>query len=102
MDWYDVDGATMSADDWQRADHRTLQYLAESTPETEDLNRVLLIVHGTESPATITLPLHEGVLRYDLLWSSADDLPATGIASSAPGETVEIEGASMRLYRAAS
>jgi glycogen operon protein len=104
MDWYDVDGGTMSEDDWERADHRTLQYLAESTPEsaTEQPNRVLLVVHGTEAATRITLPRHDGVVRYELLWSSADEEPLLEPSHHEPGENVHLDGTSMRLYRAVS
>ena len=38
----------MSDADWNSPTARTLQYLAASTPEFEEFNRILLIVHGLE------------------------------------------------------
>ena len=73
MDWFNKDGLSMSIEDWNSVTERTLQYLAASTPEFEEFNRILLIVHGSELPVTVVLPEHEGVSFYELLWNSADD-----------------------------
>jgi glycogen operon protein len=102
MDWYDQSGKTMSEHDWANAHNRTLQYVAASTPELEEFNRILLIVHGVESGITVTLPHHDGVVRYDLLWSSEDETPLTETVSFAPGDTVEVAPTSMQLFRAFS
>ena len=100
MDWYDTDGSSMSADDWNSPTQRTLQYLVASTPEHEDFNRVLLIVHALESDTVVTLPAHEGVTSYSLLWdSSLDDVHETS-AVLQPGDTVALSGTSMQLFRA--
>ncbi len=42
MDWYNKEGQSMSLDDWDSPAERTLQYLAASTPEFEEFNRILL------------------------------------------------------------
>jgi glycogen operon protein len=83
MDWFDASGATMSQDDWQSPENRTLQYLAASTPEFEEPNRILLIVHGLESDVDVTLPPHEGVTGYTLLWDSADERPSVAASTVA-------------------
>lgn len=100
MEWYDEHGRTMSIDRWTDASHRTLQYVATSTPEDGDANRVLLIVHGTEDEIEVTLPDVPGVTRYVLLWSSADEEPHERGPESAPGDTVTVSGTSMLLYHA--
>jgi len=100
MDWYDEHGETMSSDRWTNPSHRTLQYVAASTPEVEEFNRILLIVHGFESPAEVTLPEIEGVTRYVPLWSSSDETPSDTGADRAPGEVVTVPGTSMHLFRA--
>ncbi len=61
MEWYDHNGETMSIDRWTDPSHRTLQYVAASTPEHEAFNRILLMVHGNERPVAVTLPTIEGV-----------------------------------------
>ena len=73
MDWYNKQGLSMSLDDWDSPAERTLQYLAASTPEFEEFNRILLVVHGLETSVTVTLPEHEGVAGYTLLWDSSHD-----------------------------
>lgn len=103
MDWYDASGATMSDEDWTSPRHRTLQYVAASTPETEEFNRILLIVHGVETEVRVTLPQHNGVVRYRSLWSSAeDDVTGDDGAVFAPGDVVDVCATSMWLFRAES
>jgi glycogen operon protein len=109
MDWFDAQGARMSDDEWTRPDHRTMQYLATSTTEVDETvgdahepNRTLLIVHGMEHPTTVSLPTRDGIARYDLLWSSADERPVeAGTTFFAPGDSVDLPGTCMVLLRAA-
>lgn len=98
MEWFDERGETMSSERWNDPAHRTLQYLATSTPEDESPNRVLLVVHGTEADTVITLPDIEGAV-YVPLWSSADETPVESAERHAPGDTVPVTGASMLLFR---
>ncbi|MFT2816017.1 glycogen debranching protein GlgX [Leifsonia sp. A12D58] len=100
MDWYDTDGSSMSGDDWNSPTQRTLQYLVASTPEHEAFNRVLLIVHAIESDTVVTLPSHEGVTSYSLLWDSSLDDVHEGTELLQPGDTVAVGGTSMQLFRA--
>jgi glycogen operon protein len=100
MDWYNKQGLSMSEEDWDSPAERTLQYLAASTPEFEDPNRILLIVHGLEDVAEVTLPAHEGVAGYSLLWDSAQDEHVDPLVDYLPGSTLTVAGASMQLFRA--
>jgi glycogen operon protein len=110
MDWYNKQGLSMSTDDWDSPAERTLQFLAASTPEVEEFNRILLVVHGLETTVTVTLPEHEGVTGYSLLWDSSRDAAAgdasgssTGIhgpGDHGPGDELQIGPTSMRLFRA--
>ncbi|MFF2276591.1 glycogen debranching protein GlgX [Agromyces sp. NPDC058126] len=105
MDWFNADGDTMDADDWNSPAERTLQYLAASTPETEAVNRILLVVHARETETEVVLPAAAGVTGYALLWDSAEESPsalpgADERASLSPGERMTIAGPSMRLFRA--
>jgi glycogen operon protein len=85
---------------WADPGNRTLQYVAASTPDTEAANRILLIVHGTESPIDVRLPEElEDATRFVSLWSSADERPATESETFAPGDILPIPGTSMRLFR---
>jgi glycogen operon protein len=100
MDWYNKEGLSMSLDDWDSPAERTLQYLAASTPEFEEFNRILLVVHGLEDDVTITLPSHEGVSGYTLLWDSSHDDISGLTPEHAPGTELVVAGASMQLFRA--
>ncbi len=91
----------MSIERWTDPVHRTLQYDAASTPEEEDPNRILLVVHGNERPVEVTLPTIEGVTRYVSLWSSVDERPPTTTVDVSPGEVLASRATtSMRLFRA--
>jgi glycogen operon protein len=98
MDWYNKQGLSMSLEDWDSPAERTLQYLAASTPEFEEFNRILLVVHGLETTVTVTLPEHDGVTGYTLLWDSSQDETAPTL--HAPGEELVLGPTSMRLFRA--
>ncbi|MBC7590723.1 MAG: glycogen debranching enzyme, partial [Salinibacterium sp.] len=100
MDWYNKEGMSMSEQDWDSPAERTLQYLAASTPEFEEFNRILLIVHGLEEDVTVTLPEHEGVSGYTLLWDSAVEDPSESMTEHAPGGELVVAGTSMQLLKA--
>lgn len=100
MDWYNKQGLAMEWADWDSPDERTVQYLAASTPKDEPFNRVLLIVHGLEDPVQVTLPEHEGVHSYTLLWDSARDDLKDAVVEHGSGSEMTIDGLSMRLFRA--
>ncbi|WP_419819115.1 glycogen debranching protein GlgX [Glaciibacter flavus] len=100
VDWYNDDGLSMSEDDWRSPDERTLQYLAASTPEFEEFNRILLVIHAVEADSSVTLPEHAEVAGYMLLWDSADDDLRGREREFAPGQELPVAAASMQLFRA--
>ncbi|WP_240605976.1 glycogen debranching protein GlgX [Planctomonas deserti] len=100
MHWYTARGESMRDEYWAAPQHRTLQFLAASTPEFEDFNRVLLVVNGLEWPVSVSLPQHEGVEQYTLLWDSAITMADQVESSHAPGAAIAVAGPSLRLYRA--
>ncbi|TFD73932.1 glycogen debranching protein GlgX [Cryobacterium fucosi] len=100
MDWYNALGDSMSEEDWHSSNERTLQYLAASTPEHEEFNRILLIVQGREADVTVTLPKHTGVGSYTLLWDSSHDDITDAVIEHLPGTRLLVPGASMQLFRA--
>ena len=57
-------------------------------------------LHGLEHDVTVTLPEHEGVDGYTLLWDSAKDDLSEVLLEQGPGSEVIISGASMQLFRA--
>ncbi|WP_405375864.1 MULTISPECIES: glycogen debranching protein GlgX [unclassified Microbacterium] len=99
IDWYDENGETMSVERWTDAAHRTLQYDARSTPEEEDANRILLIVHGRETPLDVSLPLLPGVTGFISLWSSADERPVLTETMHAPEDVIRMPGTAMHLFK---
>ncbi|MFJ2552524.1 glycogen debranching protein GlgX [Microbacterium sp. NPDC087591] len=100
MDWFDQNGETMESAQWADPGNRTLQYVAASTPDREQYNRILLIVHGTESPIDVRLPDEiEDATRFVSLWSSADESPSDVEEVFSPGDVLPIPGTSMRLFR---
>ena len=97
LSWHDASGDEMSAAGWEDPAARTLQLVAASTPETEEQDTVLLLVHGAESSATVRLPAREGVSRWLPLWSSDD---AAVLTSLAPGDAVLVTGPTVVLWQA--
>ncbi|NYD66535.1 glycogen debranching protein GlgX [Agromyces atrinae] len=100
MEWFNAEGVTMSEEDWNSPAERTLQYVAASTPEVEQANRVLLVVHAHEEAGEITLATAAGATAYTKLWDSADERPGRAETAHSPGDVVSIEPTSMQLYRA--
>ena len=99
MDWYNAEGASMSEEDWNSPSERTLQYLAANEHGDEQFNRVLVVVHALESETMITLPTHDGVDGYTLLWNSED--PAAPVDTKHPsGSTFNFGGPAILLMRA--
>jgi len=99
MQWFDEHGETMSSERWTDPSHRTLQYLATSTPENEAPNRILLVVHGDERPVEVTLPDLEAPVTYVSLWSSEEERPTEHDEKLAAGTVISFAGTSMRLFR---
>ncbi|KTS65140.1 glycosyl hydrolase [Microbacterium testaceum] len=99
MEWFDERGETMSGERWTDPSHRTLQYLATSTPEEEQLNRILLVVHGNERAIDVTLPTLEPGVSFVSLWSSEEEAPTEHGERFAAGDVLAVAGTSMRLFR---
>ncbi|MGL4339517.1 MAG: glycogen debranching protein GlgX [Rhodoglobus sp.] len=100
MNWYNKEGLSMSDQDWDSPQERTLQYLATATPENGETNRILIIVHGLEEAATVTLPPQEGITAYSLLWDSAISGVPEASTEHLPGTELSVAGASMQLFTA--
>lgn len=101
QDWFDAAGGLRAAEDWNSPEIRTLQCLATSRTDAEELNRILLIVHGVEDDVEASLPIAPGVTSYQLLWDSATETPIVedGV-KLAPGAKRLVSAASLQLYRA--
>ena len=57
-------------------------------------------MHGLDQAITVTLPEHEGVTGYELLWDSAVGTVVGDPAPHGPGSELTVTGASMQLFRA--
>ncbi len=57
-------------------------------------------MHGLEEDVAVTLPSHEGVAGYSLLWDSSHDEHMDPLVDYLPGSEVVVTGASMQLFRA--
>ncbi|MDO5051820.1 MAG: glycogen debranching enzyme, partial [Pseudoclavibacter sp.] len=128
--WFDALGGAMQGHAWDSPATRTVQYLARAgvprpggprTPggvradaaaagpgpveDGAEVDAVLVVVHGSEFPTLLRLPVVEGIAGYALLWDSAAetvgriwDDPAA--CEPPAGATLRMPGPSMRLYRA--
>lgn len=97
MEWFNADGHHMDADDWNRTGVRTLQFFASSTPEFEEHNQTLTIVHGSGANIDLTLPSPSGVSSYRLAWDSSWPRPQHSDIEWLPGQTVTVTGMSVVL-----
>jgi glycogen operon protein len=98
--WFNERGERMRAGEWDSI--RTVQYAAAADAGAESANRVLLIVHGQDREAEVTLPRQPGVRAYARAWDSAQDT-ATGSAAVAsepvaPGAVVPVSPMSLQLF----
>ncbi|MBF4578687.1 glycogen debranching protein GlgX [Frigoribacterium sp. VKM Ac-2530] len=97
--WADASGAEMRQDEWEDPRVRTLQYVARSTPEHEAPNTVLVLVHGAESAAAVTLARAERVVGWEPLWSSDDSAELDPLE---PGDEVLVSAPTVVIFRAVS
>jgi glycogen operon protein len=95
--WADATGEAMRADEWEDPRVRTLQYVARSTPEHEEQNTVLVLVHGAESTAAVRLARSEGVAGWEPLWSSDDSAELRPLE---PGDEVLVSAPTVVIFRA--
>ncbi|ROS61957.1 glycogen operon protein [Frigoribacterium sp. PhB160] len=95
--WCSGSGAEMTPDEWNDPGERTLQYLARSTPEHEEQNTVLVVVHGAETTMPVVLAGQDGVDRWEPLWTSDDSAQLTTLA---PGDEVLLSRPTVIIYRA--
>lgn len=98
MAWYNAQGLTVSDNEWQDPSNRTLQYLASSTADGPEVTRILVVVHGTESPTEVVMPAHPDVTFYEPLWFSTNAAPRDIPGALRPGETIKVGGTCMLLF----
>ena len=97
--WFNDSGELMGNEDWQNPECRTVLRFSEHESETGELNRMLLVIHGSETETEVQLPLGLGVDAYELLWNSALDLPPKELVQLEPEAKLPVSGTSMLLLR---
>ena len=100
MEWFDAAGDTMSSEEWDNANNRTLQYLAAATPVNEPFCRILTVIHGVENPVDVVMPNVAAVQFYEPLWFSTHPAPREVPGVLRPGETIRVGGTSILVFRA--
>ena len=97
MLWFNAAGQSMSIDNWDSPEARTLQYFATSTADSGTVNSILLIVHGLEHTRTITLPRVPGADAFAVVWASDTHPDAAPAAPLTPGSTLNVGATSLTL-----
>jgi len=97
LDWFDDRGAPMTQDRWADERLRTLQMLLNGAWENQA--SLLVVLHGGEHEAHVTLPHPPGATAYELLWDSAWDRPPDAPIAVPSDQPVRMLPASMRIYR---
>ena len=96
--WFKGTGKPMSVEeDWHNPERRTMQRLSMSLNHGK-LEGALLIINGREAIKELTLPEHQSVKSFSLVWDSSLEAPAVESNSLPPGAIVQVPPASMQLY----
>ncbi|MEN9749537.1 MAG: hypothetical protein RL149_615 [Actinomycetota bacterium] len=96
--WYNVFGQIMTEEDWHNPENRTFSKYGASLEADGRLNRVLLVVHGTEEEIEFTLPGELEATALELLWDSSLERPTDSKPTAMPGDVIVLPPASIRLY----
>lgn len=75
MRWFNSRGELMSEQDWEDSQCRTLIRLTDHLRDDGTLDSMVLVIHGAEDQAEITLPVLEEISGYQLLWDSNWEVP---------------------------
>jgi glycogen operon protein len=97
--WYNAQGQIMSEEDWHNQECRTISRFSQRGTG-EQKNALLLVIHGAESTIETTLPQPDGITGYELLWNSALESPMQATKTFQLGQSVQVSGTSMMLFRA--
>lgn len=97
--WYNSDGEIMSEENWHDQECRTIQRLTKHKAD-KATEALVLVIHGSETAKAVTLPEHDDVVGYELIWNSALELPPTELEKFAPLDEVTLSGTSIQLFRA--
>lgn len=99
LKWYNSAGEIMTEDDWHNPECRTISRFSQRIFSDGGHNSILLVIHGSETSTTITLPNIDGASQFELLWNSAHEVPQEADAKHAAGSSIEVSGTSIQLFR---
>lgn len=100
LKWFNSAGEIMSEQDWHSQECRTISRFSQRDLGAGDKNALLLVIHGAESTAEVTLPSPDGVTQFELLWNSAHESPHQENPVLFAGTVLPVSGTSMQLFRA--
>ncbi|MEO0060644.1 MAG: hypothetical protein RL343_262 [Actinomycetota bacterium] len=101
LKWYNAAGDIMSDDDWHNPECRTISRFSQRVFQDGSHNSILLVIHGSETIASVTLPSIDGASEFELLWNSAHEVPQVADSKQAAGSVVELSGTSIQIFRIA-
>ncbi len=99
LKWYNAAGEIMTEDDWHNPECRTISRLSQRVFPDGSHNSILLVIHGSETSTTVTLPTVDGAGEFELLWNSAHEVPQVADSKQSAGSSVEVSGTSIQLFR---
>ncbi|MFM5905402.1 MAG: glycogen debranching protein GlgX [Micrococcales bacterium] len=98
--WFNASGGLMTEEDWNNSETRTVARFSEHLEADGSTNRVLLLVHGSETATKVVLPSEIGVDKYEVLWNSAHELPAVEFEVVTANQPLAVSGTSIQVLRA--
>ena len=85
---------------WQSPETATVQAIFDGSPAGD--TTLLFVLHGGSQDSAVTVPAHDGVTNWELLWSSTAEHPSwVPDLSLAPGDTWKAEAASFAVFAGA-
>lgn len=100
LKWYNASGQIMTEDDWHSQECRTISRFSQRVLEDGGSNALLLVIHGSETSTTVTLPELDGIQNLEVIWNSAHEVPQAQGSALVPGDQIELSGTSMILLQA--
>ena len=101
LHWHGIDGEIMTPHQWTDGSVRTVQAVFDGADVGDE--QVLIVMHGSSSPAPVVLPRAENGYSWELLWDSAvenpADVPPTTIS---PGSEYPMRAASVAIFQSPS
>ena len=96
--WYNISGHLMTIENWDNPEVRTVARFTEHDNGDGTFDRLLLVIHGTETEAKLVLPLEIEQQTFELIWDSALETPPHRVEKHAAKTNVLLTGTSMQLY----